>query len=216
MPACCASFREGQSSNPHSAITRIVHVAPSRGFLPRGLSDSCPLSTARTDGAAAGGRNLTTLNRSRHSSRGRKCFGIRNSAPSPPARSPAEMVPLWFEERFVDTKRNILMQPPRPTGCVANGISGTFSCDARTPRSRSSLLAFIRPGDHAGVQRKPGHLAHRLREGLFWIAGRQGLQREHFAPRPRPNGDAVRDRGTQELIDRVSSQPAEAAAAVVR
>ena len=35
--------------------------------------------------------------------------------PSPPVRSPAEMVPRWFEERFVDTKRNILTQRPRPT-----------------------------------------------------------------------------------------------------
>jgi hypothetical protein len=56
------------------------------------------------------------------------------------------------------------------------------------------LLAFIRHGRHSGMQTEAGQFACRVRELIFQVAGRQGLQREHPAPRLRAYGDAGRDR----------------------
>ena len=54
-------------------------------------------------------------------------------------------------------------------------------------------------GGDAGMQRKPGHLAHRVVERL--LAG-QGLQGKDLAARLRPHRDAVGDRVGQERIHR--------------
>ena len=51
------------------------------------------------------------------------------------------------------------------------------------------------------MQRESSHLAHLVNERL--IAVQQRLQREHLAARVRAHCDAVRDRVTQELIQRL-------------
>ena len=52
------------TSNRHSAVAFDPRCGTGRGFLPRGLSDTCPHADVRRRIAACAGRRPTTLNRS--------------------------------------------------------------------------------------------------------------------------------------------------------
>lgn len=55
--------------NRHSGVAFDLHCGVGRGFLPRGLSDTCPQAGVHRRHAACSGRCPTTLNISRHSPR---------------------------------------------------------------------------------------------------------------------------------------------------
>ena len=55
--------------NRHSVVAFDLHCGVGRGFLPRGLSDTCPQAGVHRRHAACSGRCPTTLNISRHSPR---------------------------------------------------------------------------------------------------------------------------------------------------
>ena len=62
--------------------------------------------------------------------------------------------------------------------------------------------AVVRPGCDTRMHRESSHLARRLNGRL--IALRQGLPREHLAPRVRAQRDAIRDPVAQELNQRTA------------
>jgi hypothetical protein len=66
------------ASNRHNAVAFDPHCGAGRGFLPRGLSDTCPHADIRRRTAASAGRRPTTLNTSR------PCLRARKSRPEAP------------------------------------------------------------------------------------------------------------------------------------
>ena len=85
--------------------------------------------------------------------------------------------PIYFEaEITIRGERQALFRNCRPAYVAARPFE---------------LLAFTRPGHHAGVQRKFGYPTDPVIERL--VTRRQRLQREDIAALLRPNGNAVRD-----------------------
>jgi hypothetical protein len=55
------AFLSCRRSNPHNAATLLIGISTSRGFLPGGLSNTCPQASPGLDSSARTGRCRTTL-----------------------------------------------------------------------------------------------------------------------------------------------------------
>jgi hypothetical protein len=139
------------ASNPHSRRRRPRPARRSRGFLPRGLSDACPLNGALRSRPrpTCGGRRRITLN--------------GPGLPPPPAAARRRPPPPAARRRPPPRIRRVIDEiadlsdrrptPTRPTMAAVTRRSLAWTATAVRSTSTSFLVGFL-PGGDAGVDRR--------------------------------------------------------------